>query len=137
MNRVTADSNIWISALVFGRKPLTFIELALDGQIELAISDSILNETLRILGDKLRRTPDQLREAEGYMRAVTRLVTPTETLDAVKTDASDNRILECAVAAGSDTVVSGDVDLLRMGGFRGIKIVRVADFLAELQARGR
>jgi len=24
-----------------------------------------------------------------------------------------------------------------MGGFRGIKIVRVADFLAEWQARGR
>jgi putative PIN family toxin of toxin-antitoxin system len=137
VNRVTADSNIWVSALVFGGKPLTFIELALDGQIELAISDAILNETLRILGDKLRRTTDQLSEAEGYMRAITRLVTPTETLDAVKTDASDNHILEYAVAGGSDTVVSGDVDLPQMGSFRGIKIVRVADFLAEWQARGR
>ena len=42
----------------------------------------------------------------------------------------DNRILECAVAAGSDYIVSGDKDLLRLGSYDAIRILNVADFLA-------
>ena len=52
-----------------------------------------------------------------------------ETLDVVKDDASDNRIVECAVAAGSDVIVSGDKHLLALGSFRGIEVMTVSDFL--------
>ena len=62
MYRVTADSNIYISAIVFGRKPLTLLDMALERQVELAISDALLSETLRILRDKFHRTPEQLEE---------------------------------------------------------------------------
>lgn len=48
MYRVTADSNIYKSAIVFGGKPLTLLDMALERQIELAISDALLSETLRI-----------------------------------------------------------------------------------------
>ena len=137
MNRVTADSNIYVSALVFGGKPLTLLELAIDGQIEIAVSDAIVEETLRIMRDKLKRTPDQLQKAEGYIGGITRRVTPTESIDAVPRDADDNRVLECAVAGGSDTIITGDDDLLRLGEFRGIRIVRVADFLARFSGRSR
>jgi predicted nucleic acid-binding protein len=47
----------------------------------------------------------------------------------VKGDASDNRIVECAVAAGSDVIVSGDKHLLALGSFRGIEVMTVSDFL--------
>ena len=49
MERVTADSNVLISALRFGGKSLDLLALAVDGEIELAISDAILHETLRVL----------------------------------------------------------------------------------------
>ncbi len=70
-------------------------------------------------------------------RAITLLVKPTEQLMVVQSDPDDNKILECAVAAASDTVVSGDSDLLDMGSFRGIGIRKVSDFLARFQARRR
>jgi hypothetical protein len=35
-------------------------------------------------------------------------------------------VLECAVSAGSQTIVTGDDDLLPLVEFRGIEIVRVA-----------
>jgi predicted nucleic acid-binding protein len=38
-------------------------------------------------------------------------------------------VLECALKAGSDAIVSGDTDLLRLGTFQGIEILRVTDFL--------
>ncbi len=50
-------------------------------------------------------------------------------LDVIKEDPDDNRILECAAAANSDYIVTEDNDLLRLGGYKGIAIVSVADFL--------
>ena len=53
----------------------------------------------------------------------------------VSRDRDDNAILECAVAVGSEVVVSGDNDLLVLGSFRGIDMMTVADFLRH--GRGR
>jgi putative PIN family toxin of toxin-antitoxin system len=46
-------------------------------------------------------------------------------------DPNDDMVLECAVLAGAQVIVSGDKDLLVMGSFRGIRIVTPAEFLAE------
>ena len=100
------------------------LEMTLDGEIELAISDAILEETLRVMREKFKRDAEQLKQAEGYIAAITRRVSPTETIDAVPSDPDDNRILECAVAAGSEVIVSGDADLLRLGGYGSIKIMQ-------------
>ncbi|MEW6377919.1 MAG: putative toxin-antitoxin system toxin component, PIN family [Thermodesulfobacteriota bacterium] len=47
-------------------------------------------------------------------------------------DEPDNRILECAVAAKADFVVTGDKHLLSLKHFQNIKIVRLSDFLEIL-----
>jgi predicted nucleic acid-binding protein len=39
-------------------------------------------------------------------------------------------VLECAVAAGSSYIVTGEAALLRIAAFEGIRIMRVADFMA-------
>jgi predicted nucleic acid-binding protein len=49
VNRVTADSNIYVSALLRGGKPLELFELARFRHIELAVSDAILEETAPVL----------------------------------------------------------------------------------------
>ena len=56
-------------------------------------------------------------------------ICPTEDLDVIPDDPDDNRILECAVAAQSEFVVAGDKRLLRLGSFRGIRILKVAEFM--------
>ena len=58
-----------------------------------------------------------------------RTVTPAVQLDVVWEDPPDNRILECAVSAGSDYIVSGDKDLLRLGRYDAIRILTPSDFL--------
>jgi uncharacterized protein len=135
VRRVTADTNLYVSALQFGGKPQTLLDMAQDGQIELALSDEILGETLRILRDKFQRSPEYLADVEARLRVVTVHVAPRERLDVVKSDATDNKVVECAVAAGSEVVISGDAHLLSLGSFRDIKIMRVADFLAQGRSR--
>lgn len=133
MKRVTLDSNIYLSALVFGGKPKRVLEMAIEGEIEVAVSDSIIGEIRLHLPGKFgwseARTADAIESISEYAKPVA----PTEMIDAVLSDADDNRVLECAVAAGSETIVTGDADLLRLGSYRGIEIVKVSDFLATFQ----
>ena len=135
--KVVADSNILVSAIQFGGKPQTLLELAQDGEIELCVSKPILNETFRILRDKLGRAPEQLENDRVMLGAIATLVHPMETISAVGSDPDDDRILECAVAAGAEVVVSGDRHLLALGSFRGIRIQKASDFLAGFHARSR
>jgi uncharacterized protein len=79
VRRVVADTNVLVSAIQFGGKPKQLLDLASDGHIDLAISDAILEETLRILRDKFHHAPDELREADQQLRVIARAVTPTET----------------------------------------------------------
>ena len=134
MHRVTADSNILISALQYGGKPLTLLDMAQEGRVALAISDDILTETLRVLRDKFHRTTEWLQDAENHLREITTHVIPAERIEAVTADPDDNRVLECAVAAASEVIVSGDSDLLQLGTFRGIPLMTVAAFLVRFEA---
>jgi predicted nucleic acid-binding protein len=46
-------------------------------------------------------------------------------------DDPDNRILECAVEAGAEAVITGDHDLRQLGTFRDIRILSPRHFLEE------
>jgi len=120
VNRVTADSNVIISALNWGGKPAQFVELARHRQIELAVSVSIVNEIARILEVKLKWSPEDAADARRRIGRFTTLVSPTETIEAIPADPTDNRILECAVTAGSEVIVSGDRHLLALGDRRAL-----------------
>jgi uncharacterized protein len=127
--RVTLDTNIYVSALHFGGKPMELLQMGLEGELDIALSQPILDETLRVLREKFAWSDDDLRDAEAAISAATYRVAPTETLDVVEADATDNRIVECAVASSSEAIVSGDRHLLALGQFRGISVLRVGDFL--------
>ncbi len=64
-----------------------------------------------------------------YLKGISTVVEPILKLDAVKDDPKDNHIIECAVAAKADAIITGDKDLLRMGEYEGIKILPVSEFL--------
>jgi uncharacterized protein len=137
VRRVTLDANVYISGFVFGGKPKRILEMAIDGEIEVAVSDPIILEVRRHLLGKFGWSEPRAAEAIESIAEFAKHVTPTETIDSVPTDPDDNRVLECAVLAGSQTIVTGDDDLLRLVGFRGIEIVTVTDFLTRFSGRGR
>jgi predicted nucleic acid-binding protein len=48
-------------------------------------------------------------------------------------DADDVHVLACAVSAGADAIVTGDSDLLALGEFAGIPIIRAAEALSRFR----
>jgi putative PIN family toxin of toxin-antitoxin system len=105
---ITIDANVYISAIAIGGKPATLLLHAAEGEIEVAISQPILDEVLRILRQKFKRSEAELAEAEERIRGFTRMVSPMESLNVIAEDPDDDRLLECAIASGSDVIVTGD-----------------------------
>ena len=130
----TADTNVYISALNFGGNPREFLRLAASGAFRLSISDPILEEIGEVLrGEKFQWPEAEIEKAQGRILRFAHREIPNRTIDIITADPPDNRILECAGAGKSDYLVTGDNHLLRLGKFEGIRIVKVAEFLAVLQ----
>ena len=125
-----------MSALVYGGTPLRLLHLAIDGDLEVAISQPILGETLRILREKFGWSRERLRLAEALIVGFARQVSPSQTLNVIKGDEPDNRILECAAEAGSEFIVSGDIGLHRLGQHGSVRVIKVADMLDIIQGKG-
>ena len=132
--RVTFDTNILVSAFEFpyGRAAQVLLNIRSERDL-MFISCPIIKELLRVLADKFRRTEAELEVIRAFIRQYGRLVTPAETLS-VLADEPDNRILECAVAANADLIVTGDRQMLALGNFRHIRIVALADYLDNVDS---
>lgn len=137
MLRVTADTNVLISGLNFRGKPFQILTLARECKINLTISDAILDEMADVLARKFDFTPEDITEARRRVASMARIVKPAVQLEVITEDPPDNRILECAVAAGSHFIVTGDKDLLRLGRYDSVRIVTPSAFLDLVQAQGR
>jgi predicted nucleic acid-binding protein len=124
--------------LNFGGPPLHFLERAADGEFQLACSEAIVAEVVRVLGLKFHWTVADVNRAEKTMvNLAAPLRAPVQKIDAIPEDPSGNMVLECAMDAGCGYIVSGDKHLLRLRAYEEVKVVRVADFLRVLdQDRG-
>lgn len=132
--KVTFDTNILVSAFEFpyGRAAQVLVNIRSERGL-MFISCPIIKELLRVLADKFGRTEAELEVIRAFIRQYGHLVTPTETLS-ILTDEPDNRILECAVAANVDLIVTGDRQMLALGNFQSIRIVTLADYLDHVDS---
>jgi putative PIN family toxin of toxin-antitoxin system len=128
---VVLDTNVLLSALVFpGSKPDQVLQRVRQGEVALFLSAFILAELERILRDKFRFTTRQTDERVAVIRRMATLVEPTERIALLVAKDDDNRILECAVAARADYLVTGDKEhLLPLRSIGATQIVTPTAFL--------
>ncbi|MBV9036824.1 MAG: putative toxin-antitoxin system toxin component, PIN family [Acidobacteriaceae bacterium] len=130
MLRITPDTNVIVSGLYGSGNARRILELAESGAIQIAVSQSILDEIADVLQrEKFGWSAAEVKYALGRIVETAELVEPRQTVNVIKDDPDDNRILECAVAARSDYLVTGDKHLLKLGQFGHTKIMKPADFL--------
>ena len=130
--RVTADTNFLISATQWdnsaARKLL--IKLIQENAV-IFITQEILDEFNRILQRDFDCSQEDAQEVVNEVMIFATLIEPLEKIDFIKTDPSDNKVLECAVDSHSDYIVTYDArHLLSLKEFRGIKLVKPEDLLA-------
>lgn len=118
--RVVLDTNIFISAILYGGNPRQVVNLAISEAIEVYISPDLLDELRRTLIEKFSLNLLEVDRILSEIKDFSEITTPQVRLQVIKNDPSDNRVLECAVAAKVYFIVSGDKHLLNLGNFRGI-----------------
>lgn len=134
MSRVVLDTNVYTSAYGFGGKPAAVLRAAIGGDYTLLVSPTILAEVADKLYTVLGFDDEHVRAVVMQDSRVAEIVRPQAHLTVVSDD-PDNRILECATEGGAELIVSGDHHLLDLGAYHGVRIIRPADFLAQLADR--
>lgn len=138
--RIVLDANIYISALISqSGNPYQIIERWQRYEYDVLISTAILAEIGRVLRYPriVKRhhlgEPEILRYLE-FIRKFGIIIVPDETITAIEDDETGNRYLECAVAGKARYIVTGDEHLLKAQQFRGIFVLKPAEFVALLLA---
>lgn len=135
--RVAIDTNVLISATFWTGKPKQLLNAVRLGEVIFLSSEALfekLEEVLAAEGKPFNLEEKEAKRIVGHLREIARVV-PIKSAISICRDENDNRILECALDGDADYIVTGDSDLLKLGSFEGIRIMRVADFL-EIMGKG-
>jgi len=130
-NKIKAvfDTNIYISAIIFGGNPRQCLELARTREIELFSSKAILLELSKKLQVKFKWDREEIEEVIEGLAYFIKLVEPKTKINLIK-DNPDNRILEAAGEARADYIISGDKKhILSLKKFKNIQIFSAKEFL--------
>ena len=131
---VVIDTNVVVSALLFGGVPGEIVNLWKTGIIQPKASKEIVDEYIRVLAyPKFDLTEEEINfllyhEILVYFDVVT--VKTRQKI--VKDDPSDDKFIRCAQAAKARIIISGDQHLLKLKSYGNINIVTPAQFLKEI-----
>jgi uncharacterized protein len=107
--RIVLDTNVLLSALAFpGSKPDQVLHCVRRGEVSLFLSPFILTELERVLREKFRFSKRKTDDRVTTIRRMATMVEPVDRIALVVAKDDDNRILECALAARADYLVTGD-----------------------------
>lgn len=127
--KVVFDTNIFVSALTLpnGRAAQALHKIV-EGEDSLALSKQILDELLSVLARKFARDREELARVAVFLSDLGEIVEPAESIT-VLADEPDNRIVECALAADAQIIVTGDRAMLALGEYQGVRIVTLSAYL--------
>ena len=129
--RFVIDTNVYLSALLFGGNPRTVVESAFQGGHSVVISEEIFTEMRKVITKKFPKFVDEYNGFEAVLRMNTIPVVLGRIIISVARDAKDNMILETAMLGGCQYVITGDADLLVLRSYKKIGMVTPAEAIEK------
>jgi putative PIN family toxin of toxin-antitoxin system len=138
MKRIVLDTNVLVSALLWGGKPLKVIRTIIKEGWTIVVTEELLAELEKTLHKpKLQQfviiTTKTPVEHIIDLRQIVTLVSPTSIVFQELRDPKDLIVLECALGGLADYIVTGDADLTTLEIFQNIRILTPDKFLMELE----
>ena len=128
MIATVCDSNVYISAIVFGGIPRDVVMLGEHTQIQLLVSPGLVSEVERVLARKFQWEQRRVRRICQPLWEGARLVRPATEVSVCR-DPKDNDLLALALDGEAQYLITGDNDLLVLSPFCDIHVVTPARFL--------
>lgn len=131
--KVFFDTNVYIAEALLGEAAERLIQATLDASWRVYSSRHVLGEIDRVMVEHLRcsRRFATLTRRRAERRST--VVAAASTRHTVPGDPADSPILQAAIAAGVDYLVSNDGHLLALSPYEGLKIVSMSEYFRLLQ----
>jgi len=126
------DTNVLVSAIVFGGPPGRLVGLAAEGHLQLVLSPPLIEELREVLRRKFGFSDAAAYQAETLFRRISIVVEPQREVTIISEDPEDNRVLEAARAGDADVIVSGDRHLLGLERFGTAAIMTPRELLNSI-----
>lgn len=131
---VVLDTNVWVSAIIWGGIPDEIVLLQERGQIEIASSQKLLNELENTFNKK--KIQSKLAALQLTIVSAINLVYDSISLYPIEElivselrDPDDAIVLATAIASNAEVIITGDQDLLVLREYQNIQITTAKDFL--------
>ena len=123
--RITLDTNFLVSATQWDYSVAHKLLLKLIRQnAQFFTTKDVLQEFSDVLERDFQYTADEATNIIEKVMAFATLIKTTSSINAVKEDPDDNKILECAMDSGSQYILTYDKHLLNLKEYQGIKIIK-------------
>lgn len=129
--KVLFDTNVLIAAFLTEGLCWKLLVKANKKEFLLFTSPYILDEFKDKLSVKFSFSVNEIQEAINLITEIASVIDHKEkdvNVKGVCRDKKDDAILACAVASEVDYLVTGDIDILTLKTFKGIKILRPREF---------
>lgn len=128
--KIVLDTNVFISGIFFGGPPSQILQSWRKSQIQIILTEQILEEYQRV-GEELSAKYPSIN-IEPIIELFTIFGEFVETKGINETiceDPDDNKFIECAIASQSKLIVSGDKHLLKISGYKEIEVLKPRQFV--------
>jgi putative PIN family toxin of toxin-antitoxin system len=124
--RVLLDTNVLVSAVLFGGLSRQLLQRALRGEFEVVTSPRLMAEFEEILV-RFELPPEVAAAARSEYEQLALLVRPRR-VPRVTRDPHDNEVLAAAISGEAVFIVTGERDLLVLGEYEGRRILTPRQF---------
>jgi putative PIN family toxin of toxin-antitoxin system len=137
--RAILDTNVYVSGTILSRgTPFEILEAWRRQAYVLITSEAIIAEIERVLRyprirDRYAVSEQDVVRLVESLRADALVVPGDYEVSGVSPDPDDDKFLACALEAQADCIVTGDLDLLDLGRYQGVDILKPGEFLERLR----
>ena len=130
--KLVLDTNVLVSGIFFSGPPFKLLQAWQKREIQIVLSLEILHEYRRVAGALAEQFP--AIDISGFMDMLTVnsvLIEAPALSKPVCADPDDDKFIACAIAGKVKTIVSGDKHLLKVDGFRNIRVLKPREFIEK------
>ena len=130
--KVTVDTNFIVSATQWDYSVAhKLLKKFILSDVQIFTSEDILNETADVLIRDFKYSKDDTKKIIEILLFFMNKTISNQKIEIIKDDPDDNKILECAIASSSDYIITYDKHLLKVNGYKGIKIIKPEEIIKE------
>ncbi len=127
--KIIVDTNLWIGMLI-GKKLASLKELLVQGKVRIYFSEELFEEIVKVIEyPRIQKiiSKNKFYELISLLDEKIIFIKPDCEINDCR-DIKDNFLLELAVSANCEYMITGDNDLLVLNPYRNIRIITATEF---------